>query len=728
MKTKPFKHSTAVIIAAFLITLTALFFINKDIFHYEFLYSKPVTYTPEEYTKADYLLTEGFVLKPGTYVFSFLGQMLGKKSSVYLVDQNREKLISVEFIDGETEYSEEFRVNQIKTVQLGVSYDPEFGSLEINRISLSSDHVIYKESIIRHFILSIFVVILVICCLWLIQREKINYSILYIILLTAIICLPYFSKDYFWGDDLFFHLSRIEGMAQTIKAGYFPARNQLFWLQDYGYGVGFFYPDLFLYIPAVVRCLGFSLLFSYKFFIILTTFCSLSAFYYVGKRIGQTEICGVMTALIAAFSVFRLIDMYGRAAVGEIQAFVFGPFVILGLFEIYNGHPEKWYFFALGFWGLCNCHLISLSMAVVLTAVYILINIRKTLQHKQILLSLIKATVTVVCLLICFFLPMLEQLRPGKLVINILTSSKTGGISEKLMVPLQHLVYFFHTWRDPTFQSNNAYPGLIFLLIPFLRLLQIKKRSRALHCADILTIFGAVLIFASTSLFPWKYFQWFLNRIQYAWRLFLPLSVIFPVSGGIYITGLGKGKKSRHIIYGVFGLLTIVCGFPVVYETMSSRMVPQDRFWMQNNRVSGGEYKPIGLSIEYIDKNRDTVKTDPANVPIVYHDRKGLTFTFSWAAAENEIVDFEVPLIDYVGYRAELTTEDGKTKSIPVRRADNGLVLVNNDGQAYGSIHVHFEKTVIQKAADGFSVISYLVLFFIMSKRRLAAKSRPVSK
>ena len=187
-------------------------------------------------------------------------------------------------------------------------------------------------------------------------------------------------------------------------------------------------------------------------------------------------------------------------------------------------------------------------MAAVLTAVYILINIKRTLQNKQILLSLVKATVTVVCLLMCFFLPMLEQLRPGNLVINILTSSRTGDISEKLMVPLEHLVYYFHTWRDPTFQSNNAYPGLVFLLIPFLRLPQIKKRSRALHCADIMTIFGVVLIFASTALFPWSLFQWFLNRIQYAWRLFLPLSVIFPVSGGIYITGLGENKKSRYII------------------------------------------------------------------------------------------------------------------------------------------------------------------------------------
>ena len=323
---------------------------------------------------------------------------------------------------------------------------------------------------------------------------------------------------------------------------------------------------------------------------------------------------------------------------------------------------------------------------------------------------------------------MLEQLRPGNLVINILTSSRTGDISEKLMVPLEHLVYYFHTWRDPTFQSNNAYPGLVFLLIPFLRLPQIKKRSRALHCADIMTIFGVVLIFASTALFPWSLFQWFLNRIQYAWRLFLPLSVIFPVSGGIYITGLGENKKSRYIIWGLFSLITIACGFPVVYETMSSRMVSKDRFWMQNNRVSGGEYKPVGLSIEYIDKNRDTIKTDPENVQIVHHDRRGLTFTFSWAAAKNEIVIFEVPLIDYVGYQAELASEDGSLRPIPVQRSDNGLVLVNNHGYDHGSIHVHFEKTAIQKAADVFSIISYLFLLLLLMKRKSAAKYHQVSK
>ena len=497
MKKQP---KTIIIVLILILTLAALFAANKDIFHYEFLYSKPVTFSAEENSKADYILTEEFILKPADYTFSFLGRMTGKKSSVYFVNRDGEKLISAEFIDGETEYSEDFSVGKPEKVRLGVSYDPEYGELEINRISITSDKVIYKDNIIRHGIISVLIIILSLIFTAAYIKKTLSPALLWALLLTVIICLPYFSKDYFWGDDLFFHLSRIEGMAATIKAGYFPARNQLFWLQDYGYGTGFFYPDLFLYIPAMIRCLGFSVLEAYKIFIILVNFCSLLAFYYAAKEISRNETCGFLSALAAAFTVFRLIDMYGRAAVGEIQAFIFAPFIILGLYEIYNGHPEKWYHFAFGFWGICNCHLISLSMAVGLTAAVVLFEIKKMIRDKAIFFAFLKSVGVVVCLMLVFAAAMMEQLSAGNLVINVLTSSKVGTISEKLMIPLDHLFYFFHTWRDTTFKSNNAYPGLVFLLIPFLRLPQIKKRSDALRCADIMTVISVALIFASTTL------------------------------------------------------------------------------------------------------------------------------------------------------------------------------------------------------------------------------------
>ena len=199
--------------------------------------------------------------------------------------------------------------------------------------------------------------------------------------------------------------------------------------------------------------------------------------------------------------------------------------------------------------------------------------------------------------------------------------------------------------------------------------------------------------------------------------------MLLPISGGIYITSLCEDMKNRRIIYALFSAAVIICGAPIIYETLSSRMISRDLFWMQNNRVSGGEYKPVGLDIEYIDKNKDTVRMDNDAARIISHNREGLTFTFSWTSPDNEEVNFEVPLIDYIGYHAEQALPDGRSITIPVLRAENGLVSVSNRGYGEGTIHVHFEKTAIQKVSEAISGLAYLaVLLFAVRRKRNPGK------
>ena len=278
-----------ILMISFIVTITiiALFFANRDIFHFEYIYGKEVIFDPHHYTKSEYSLTDNFFLKPGNYTLSFRGEMNGKKSSLFLMNDENEKIISMEFIDGEKAYSEDFSLSKIENVHLGVSYDPDCSILKIERIKIESPKVIYRDSIIRHVVISVFILIIALKAIFLFLKRSFHLPLLFICIFTVIICLPYFTPDYFLGDDLFFHLNRIMGIAQTLKAGYFPARNQLFWLQNYGYGVGYFYPDLFLYVPALLCFLGFSLLGSYKIFMTVVTFFSLLSFYFTTREISK---------------------------------------------------------------------------------------------------------------------------------------------------------------------------------------------------------------------------------------------------------------------------------------------------------------------------------------------------------------------------------------------------------------------------------------------------------
>ena len=77
--------------------------------------------------------------------------------------------------------------------------------------------------------------------------------------------------DYFYADahDLAFHLMRIEGLKEELLNGSFPVRMQTYWLNGYGYPVSIFYGDLLLYIPAVLRIFGVSVLASYNIYVLL---------------------------------------------------------------------------------------------------------------------------------------------------------------------------------------------------------------------------------------------------------------------------------------------------------------------------------------------------------------------------------------------------------------------------------------------------------------------------
>ena len=58
------------------------------------------------------------------------------------------------------------------------------------------------------------------------------------------------------GHDLTFHLNRILGVEESLKAGMIPVRINGFSFNGYGYPDPVFYPQLFLYVPAVLHGLG----------------------------------------------------------------------------------------------------------------------------------------------------------------------------------------------------------------------------------------------------------------------------------------------------------------------------------------------------------------------------------------------------------------------------------------------------------------------------------------
>lgn len=71
--------------------------------------------------------------------------------------------------------------------------------------------------------------------------------------------LPLFVNYMVRGYDFEFHMMRIEGLAKGLMSGQFPVKLQPGWMNGYGYPVSVMYGDLLLYLPALLRILGFTL-------------------------------------------------------------------------------------------------------------------------------------------------------------------------------------------------------------------------------------------------------------------------------------------------------------------------------------------------------------------------------------------------------------------------------------------------------------------------------------
>ena len=110
--------------------------------------------------------------------------------------------------------------------------------------------------------------------LW-IRKHPVIFKLLLALVLATAFNIPYLTKDFLGIEhDTFFHLSRITGLADSIREGnlfpcIYPNKNN-----GFGYASPLFYCDFFMIIPALFYLMGLSLAKSYKLIIFIFTFFS----------------------------------------------------------------------------------------------------------------------------------------------------------------------------------------------------------------------------------------------------------------------------------------------------------------------------------------------------------------------------------------------------------------------------------------------------------------------
>ena len=595
------------------------------------------------------------------------------------------------------------------------------------------------------------------------------------VIVSLLLVIP-LAKRIILIDDLPFHLNRIQSLANSIKSGnYFPMIYGSA-LNNYGYANGIFYPQLMLYVPALLVCAGMKVIPTYLVYAFIINFAGCFVAYYSCKytlikisdylslndsqykidfdKISRFSYIFSILYVTNGYRIFNLV----KGSVGQFTGITFFPIVIVGALEIFmsslnykeakdalanNQKHTKWWILTLGMTLLLNCHVLSVLLAVIFIGIVCLINISKI---KYYLFPLIKATVSTILINAFILFPMLEQMTSDKFYYDVRTP--LGAISSHAMQIIAN--------------PNSIISLLVVITLITISLYSVfSEKSKKIKIHKIIVYTIIVTTFAMTNIFPWQLLDGkpLIKTIQFPSRILLFSSsfIYFYLTG--YVIELLENKKKRKIGFVViFAILLLP--FQMYFSINENNGTKNFAdYKVPSEDIGQGEYLPSNFSIKNYNSKKEK-KIRKENIC----DLNGKIVKYNYQKQENtaiinykiinkkskennsnvsdnsNILDnntdilLELPITYYKGYKCTLITDcldslatskkssSNYTKEIPISKSKNGLIqikLKNNENnknskEEKGTLKIKYQYTTLQTLSFIISIISLFLFFSIV--------------
>ncbi|HOO28057.1 MAG TPA: hypothetical protein PLU43_06300, partial [Lachnospiraceae bacterium] len=289
-------------------------------------------------------------------------------------------------------YTLSFEVEKSTSLFHLIFADGAIHDFQMYNYEMTADRVLYNDDTyyaIVFILLALSIYILLQCKVVWEMSAKRKTIILTLVALTLFSSYPMFTNYLVHGHDLLVHLMRIEGVKDALADGQFPA--MIYPDSNNGYGtLGFTYPTLFLYFPALLRMCNVSMVTAYQSLIIMINAATAAAIFLSVKSVSDSDYASLIASVLYMLAPYRLSDLYVRSALGESLAMIFLPITLAGLFHIFLGEKKKWYLLVIGYSGILQSHMLSCLLIAFVSLIVGLVLVRHLFRERRIF-SLLKA-------------------------------------------------------------------------------------------------------------------------------------------------------------------------------------------------------------------------------------------------------------------------------------------------------------------------------------------------
>ncbi len=537
------------------------------------------------------------------------------------------------------------------------------------------------------------------------KNHSLICTLFLVLILSIMASFPTFLGDInevLHSDDGMYHIGRIMGIAEGLKGGQFPVKILPNTLNGYGYASPLFYPDVFLYIPAFLVLIGIPIKIVYILFSLAIVVIASWLFWILAKKFSSNTLFLCLSTILFSVNQYFFVDIFYRSALGESLACVFYMVLFIGIYNMVKEDFSKPWIILIAMVGIALSHTISLAISAIFLIVIVLCNAKKLLTKKDFYKKIGIIIPVFICCIAYFYVPLLELMMDAKYQLS-------------------------NPWTKPSLKTVNfktyftqPFSLGVLILVAIVFRFFIKKtdeNKQQLKWIDIGLIYTIIILFLSSFLFPWSWFDSIFGSIQFPWRLFTLTIASTPlIIMGVFSLLTNRFKYFSIIATIVTVLLNPLPRFDLLYDTYDP---------ITHDSVGAGEWVTIDESIQFENQIEHYLTDNQvynSNGNAIEYNRKPNTVTISF---ENNTADdyYLVPLIYYKGYTAKLIDRNGQQHQLTIHRGDYARIKIDNI-DIEGTIVVEYEGTTIQTGSLIVSSIAYLGCIIIPTTLYLKKKKK----